>query len=164
TPRDHEALITRPRELTDNATPSGASLACDVLLQLAALDGVSRYREIVAQHLEAVAAPMAEHPLGFGHWLGVADRLVHGHVEVALVHGASADAALLEVVRRMYVPTLVLACGAADAPDAPALLHDRAAVQGATTAYVCRDFACELPTTDPAALAMQLRTAVRRHH
>ena len=166
TARDHATLITRPRELTDNATPSGAALACDVLLQLAALDDVPAYRDIVSQHLAAVAAPMVAHPLGFGHWLGVADRLVHGHVEVALVTSpdtaADADAALTAVLRRTYVPTLILARGAANAPASPALLGERIAIEGKPTAYVCRDFACELPTADPAVLAHLLRSAVRR--
>ncbi len=162
TARDHESLITRPRELTDNATPAGASLACDVLLQLAALDGTTGYRQIVTKHLESVAALMAEHPLGFGHWLGVADRFVHGGVELALVPGDDGEGAMLDVLRRAYVPTLLLARGHPGDADAPALLHDRSAMDGLTTAYLCRDFSCELPTTSPATLAQQLRAAVRR--
>ena len=160
TARDHEALITRPRELTDNATPSGAALACDVLLQLATLDDVPAYREIVAQHLAAVAAPMADHPLGFGHWLGVADRWVHGSVEVALVAGDGGAQAFLEAIRRAYVPTLVLAQGPVGT-SSPALLRGRDAADGHTTAWVCRGFACDLPATDTSTFARQLRAAVR---
>ncbi len=160
TARDHETLITRPRDLTDNATPSGSALACDVLLHLATLDGERSYREIVARQLDAVAALMAEHPLGFGHWLGVADRLVHGAVEVALVPGADTPARLDDVMRRMYVPTLVLAHGSPCA-GVPALLSDRPAIDGRSTAYVCRAGTCQLPTQDTSVLAQQLRTAVR---
>jgi uncharacterized protein YyaL (SSP411 family) len=159
TARDHGALITRPRELTDNATPSGSAMACDVLLQLDALDGVPAYREIVAHLVSAVAAPMTEHPLGFGHWLGLADRLIFGAVQVALV--GDAMPAMTDVLRGMYVPTLVLAQGTAGA-GAPALLDGRTAIGGAPTAYVCRDASCELPTSDPQELARQLRHAVRR--
>jgi hypothetical protein len=162
TARDHETLITRPRELTDNAVPAGAALACDVLLQLASLDGTAAFRRIVTEHLESVAALMAEHPLGFGHWLGVADRYVHGGIDIALATGADGDAAMLEVLRRAYVPTLLLARGDPGADGAPALLHDRTAVGGQTTAYLCRNFRCELPTTVPTALEQQLRTAVRQ--
>ncbi len=162
TASDHETMITRPRELTDNATPAGASLACDVLLQLAAFDGTAHYRTIVAEHLESVAALMAEHPLGFGHWLGVADRFVHGGIEVALVPGQDGDGAMLDVLRRAYVPTLLLARGDGTDPDAPALLRERPAVDGRTTAYVCHDFRCELPATAPALFAQQLRAAIRR--
>ena len=160
TARDHGTLITRPRDLSDNATPSGTSLACDVLLHLASLDEHPAYRDIVSHLLDAVAAPMAEQPLGFGHWLGVADCAVHGAVQVALIDGHGA-AVLRDALRRMYVPTLVLAHGVA-APGAPALVTNRPAIGGAGTAYVCRDSSCELPTVDAAEMARQLRRAVRR--
>jgi uncharacterized protein len=162
TAHGHETLITRPRDLTDNATPSGSALACDVLLHLAVLDDVPAYLDIVSAQLNAVAALMVEHPLGFGHWLGVADRMVHGAVEVALVaaSASASDAALLDVLRQTFVPTLVLARGA-DTPDAPALLRNRAMQSGEPTAFVCRGYSCELPTSDGTVLARQLRTAVR---
>jgi uncharacterized protein len=163
TARDHDALITRPRELTDNATPSGSSLACDVLLHLAALDERPDYRDIVAHLLAAVAAPMMEHPLGFGHWLGVADRMIFGAVQVAVIGEGELSHALSDTLRRMYVPTLVLARGDAG-DDAPALVRDRPMAGGVATAYVCRDSTCELPTTDSAELARQLRHAVRHTH
>ena len=161
TARDHDVLITRPRELTDNATPSGSSLACDVLLHLDALDERPDYRAIVAHLIDVVAAPMMEHPLGFGHWLGVADRLVFGAVQVALIDGDASTPALTDTLRRTYVPTLVLA-RACSADDAPALLRERSSVNGDATAYVCRDSTCELPTTDAGEMARQLRHAVRR--
>ena len=162
TARDGERLITRPRELTDNATPSGSALACDVLLHLATLDDVPGYREIVGTVLAAVAAPMREHPLGFGHWLGVADRVVHGAVEVAVVPGTDgADhGGLLEVLRRAYVPTLVLARGR-DGAGTPALLRGREPIAGRATAFVCRSMTCDLPTSDAAILARQVRAAVK---
>ena len=161
TARDHDALITRPRELTDNATPSGSSLACDVLLHLAALDERPDYRDIVAQLLDAVASPMMEHPLGFGHWLGVADRMIFGAVQVAVIGESEASHALSDTLRRMYVPTLVMARGPAGDGE-PALVGDRPMTGGVATAYVCRDSTCELPTSDSAVLARQLRHAVRR--
>ena len=161
TARDQASLITRPRDLSDNATPSGTSLACDVLLHLASLDGLPAYHAIVAHLLDAVAAPMTEHPLGFGHWLGVTDRLVFGAVQVALIDGADGSSAMQDALRRMYVPTLVLARGPAK-NSAPMLLADRPSIGAAATAYVCRDSTCELPTTDAAEMSRQLRHAVRR--
>jgi len=70
------------------------------------------------------------------------------------------SAALSDVIRRTYVPALVLAHGAAGA-GAPAVLRDRSAVDGRSTAYVCRAGTCQLPTHDTSVLAQQLRTAVR---
>jgi uncharacterized protein len=156
----HETLITRPRDLTDNATPSGSSLACNVLLQLATLDNRAEYRAIVDEVLAGIAGPMSEHPLGFGLWLSVADRAVHGAVEVAVVGDDERTAALHEAIRQTYVPTLVVA-RASGSGDAPALATDRAPINDRGTAYVCRGYACDAPTTDPATLSHQLRSAVR---
>ncbi|MBC7842173.1 MAG: thioredoxin domain-containing protein [Gemmatimonadaceae bacterium] len=161
TAHDHATLITRPRDISDNATPSGSSLACDVLLHLASLDELPAYRAIVAHLLDAVAAPMVDQPLGFGHWLGVADRFVFGAVQVALIDGVDGSRGLQDALRRMYVPTLVLARGPATT-DPPMLVRERPAIGGAATAYVCRDSTCGLPTTDAAEMARQLRHAVRR--
>ena len=97
------------------------------------------------------------------HWLGVADRMIFGAVQVAVIGEGELSHVLSDSLRRMYVPTLVLARGDA-ADDAPALVHDRSMTRGAATAYVCRDSTCELPTTDSAELARQLRHAVRRTH
>jgi uncharacterized protein len=160
TASDHETLITRPRDLTDNATPSGSSLACNVLLQLATLDDRTEYRAIVDEVLAGIAGPMSEHPLGFGLWLSVADRAVHGAVEVAVVGDDERTAALHEAIRQTYVPTLVVA-RASGSGDAPALSTDRAPINDRGTAYVCRGYACDAPTTDPATLSHQLRSAVR---
>ena len=80
TPSDGEALITRPRDVTDNATPSGTSLAADLLLQLADRGGANAdaRRARARWVLETLAEPMARHPIAFGHALGVADTAVHG--------------------------------------------------------------------------------------
>ena len=162
TPRDHDALITRPRELTDNATPSASALACDVLLQIASLDDEPAYRRIAHHLTGAVAGPMREHPIGYGYWLGIADRIVHGAVEVAVVRAPDDPGiALLTAVRQTYVPNLVLAQGTGSESHAPALLRNRAPADGRATAFVCRGTTCDLPTWDPSQLAQQLRGATR---
>lgn len=163
TARDGEPLITRPRDLTDNAVPSGTSLACDLLLRLAILDDRADWRAIVDGVLASLARHMAEHPLAFGHLLGVADMAVHGAIEVAIV-GDHGDAAALErVVSATYVPSLVLAHASerATLPDAPALVKGRGMRDGRGTAYVCRGYTCDAPTTEPDELRAQLDAASR---
>jgi uncharacterized protein YyaL (SSP411 family) len=163
TSRDHERLITRPRDVTDNAVPAGTSLAVELLLRLAALTDDGAHRRRAARVLEALAEPMARHAIAFGHLLGAADLAVHGAVEVALVGGARAPGldALAAEIARHYVPGLALAAGSPGGDVEVPLLRDRPAREGRATAYVCRGFVCDEPTTDPARLGAQLEAAVR---
>ena len=162
TSRDHERLITRPRDVTDNAVPAGTSLAVELLLRLAALGDEPSYRAKATRVLESLAEPMARHAIAFGHLLGAADLAVHGATEVALVGdpGAGRDALAAEVARH-YLPALVLAGAPPGGGDDVALLRDRPARDGRPTAYVCRGFVCDEPTTDPARLGEQLEAAAR---
>ena len=143
---DAERLITRPKDLMDNATPGANGLAAVGLLRLAALTGDERYRS----HGEAVVrllGPLAvEHPTAFGHALAAVDLLVRGTTEV-VVAGDRPD--LLAAVRRWLVPNAVLAWG--ERYDSP-LWEGR----DDGRAYVCRDYACQLPATDVATLEQQL--------
>ena len=163
TPHDHERLITRPRDVTDNATPSGTSLATELLLRLSELLQDAEMRRRATYVLETLAEPMAQHPSAFGHLLGAADMAVRGAVEVAIA-GDPLDRrfdALVQAVGARYVPELVLAAGRADSTAGIALLEGRTALDGAPTAYVCRDYTCDLPATDPLTLGAQLERASR---
>jgi uncharacterized protein YyaL (SSP411 family) len=161
TARDHESLIVRPREIADNAIPAGSSLALDLLVRLAVLDGDDDERRQASAVVGGLSEPMARHPLAFGHLLTVADMLVNGAVELALIGQRSAGdfMALASVAGRSFAPALVIAGGNDSA--GVALLADRPAIGGSATAYVCRGFSCDAPTTDPATLERQLRDAGR---
>ncbi|HET9425197.1 MAG TPA: thioredoxin domain-containing protein [Gemmatimonadaceae bacterium] len=154
---DHEKLIVRPRDVTDNALPAGNSLACELLARIGILMSDDDARRIASAAVDSLAEPMARHPLAFGHLLGVADMLVNGSVELALV-GKPGDRSFDELARaagQSFVPALIIAGGS---EKGVALLADRPMVGGKATAYVCRSFACEAPTTSPAELARQLST------
>jgi uncharacterized protein YyaL (SSP411 family) len=153
TARDAEELITRPRDFTDNATPSGTSLTVELLLRLGDLLGDADMTRRGRFVLETLAEPMARFPLAFGHALTAADMTVNGAIEVALVGDDSA--ALAKVVNETYVPSLVLA-GAAAGDESVPLLKDRPAQEGRATAYVCRGYVCDRPVTDARALYDQL--------
>ena len=163
TARDAEMLITRPRDSTDNATPSGTSLAVELLLYLAELQHDSEYRRRAVFALETLAEPMTRFPTAFGHLLGCADMEIYGAIEVALVGDPeSADFRALErVVAGQYVPSLVLAGGSPGAESDVRLLDDRPMIDDMATAYVCRSYTCDKPVTDPDALSDQLENAAR---
>jgi uncharacterized protein YyaL (SSP411 family) len=157
---DHEALIARPKGLQDNALPSGGAMAATVLVRLAALTGEGRYRAAAEVALAAVAPLAGRHPSGFAQWLVAHDLAAYPIDEVAIV-GDPADpttAALLTVVRGRFRPGVVvaLASAAASGSSAVPLLHDRPQLDGRATAYVCRGFACQKPTTSPEELGNQL--------
>ena len=157
TASDAEPLITRPRDLFDNATPAGNSLALELLLRLAELDGDESVRTEVLTQIGAVSEQLRRSPNGYGHLLGVADMALHGAVAVAIIGDAELPGtrALLDEVSAHYLPTLVLAVGA-DGAEGPALLADRHLNRGLPTGYVCRGFVCGLPATDTVELARQL--------
>jgi uncharacterized protein YyaL (SSP411 family) len=161
---DHERLIVRPRNLFDNAVPSGSAVAIEVLLRLRVLTGEPHYEAKALRALRVMADLMARHPTGFGRFLCALDFNLGPVVEVALVAPAPGDsrdgfAALAAEVFGRYLPNRVVVGAGEGNPAAAAgipLLEGRSAVAGKATAYVCRNYACELPATEPAALAEQL--------
>jgi uncharacterized protein YyaL (SSP411 family) len=163
TARDAERLITRPRDVTDNATPSGTSLAVELLLHLADLQQDTEYHRRAAFCLDALAEPMLRFPTAFGHLLGCADMELYGAIEVALVGVISHPPfkALERAVAERYVPSLVLAGGVPLSRSSIKLLENRPLVDDKPTAYVCRAYACDRPVTDPDSLSDQLENAAK---
>ncbi|MGH2635280.1 MAG: thioredoxin domain-containing protein, partial [Actinomycetota bacterium] len=159
---DAEALVLRPKDLYDNAVPSGNSAAADVLLRLAHLTGEPDYERAGASALRLVRDAMAGAPSGFGHALCALDLYLGPVREVAIVGDPASEATRAladEVAARRFVPNHVLAVAAPDdeaSREAVALLLERPQLEGRPTAYVCERFTCKLPVTDPEALAAQL--------
>ncbi|MEX2152411.1 MAG: thioredoxin domain-containing protein [Gemmatimonadaceae bacterium] len=163
TASDHEELLTRPRDVTDNATPSGTSLAIELLLRLGDLLGEADMVRRANSVLETLAEPMARYPLAFGHALTAADMAVFGAVEVAIAGEPSSPEfqRLASVVATTYVPSLVMAGGSPATAAGIALLADRETRAGRATAYVCRRSVCDEPVTEAAKLWEQLARATR---
>ena len=134
-------------DMTDNATPSGWSLAAEALLTASALTGEMAGRSRAEQMLGR-AAHLAGYPQFWGHGLAVLEALVDGPREVALLAGVGSP---------MHVTALAgTAPGAVVALSGP-LCEGRSRIGGQDTAYVCRQFVCDAPTTDPEVLARQVR-------
>jgi hypothetical protein len=158
TARDAERLVTRPRDVTDNAIPSGTSLAVELQLIAAEYTGDQAMRRRAEYVLATLSEPLRRAPLAFGHLLGVADMAVHGATELALA-GDPQDAAFAALARSAataYAPSLVLAGGTGAAVEGLPLLEARVAPEGSALAFVCERYACELPISDPVALRTRL--------
>ncbi len=159
---DAERLLTRPKDLWDNATPAGSSVMVDVHLRLAALTGDGAHEDAARRTLGTFVGRARQAPTGYGELLRGLERLLGGPQEVAVVghvDGAEGEdrAALVRVYREAWRPGSVLAVGAPregtpDAEPAVPLLAGRGLVDGRAAAYVCRRLACERPVTDPAEL------------
>jgi uncharacterized protein YyaL (SSP411 family) len=162
---DHESLVTRPKDLQDNATPAGSSMAASVLLRLAALTGESRYRAAAETAIATVTSYVARYPTGFANWLSAAHLAVERIDELAVV-GDPNDEATQDLIAaggeaaRRAGRNLVVTVAADPDGSAVPLLAGRTTIDGRPTAYLCREFACRLPVTDPAALAAEFERPV----
>jgi uncharacterized protein YyaL (SSP411 family) len=147
TSNDHETLIARPKDIFDNATPSGNAVAADVLQRLALLTGRDDYQRAAESVLQLLAQPMARYPLGFARSLNALDFLLGRPKEVAIVGrpGAADTEALVRVVFEPFLPNKVVAGNGAAIP----LLQGREMREGKATAYVCEHYVCQAPTADP---------------
>jgi uncharacterized protein YyaL (SSP411 family) len=161
---DHEALLARSRSQHDGALPSGAGVATELLLRLAVHLDDDRLRRVGLRALEAYRPLVARMPSAFAALLAAADFALDPGPEVAIVGdpGDPTFSALLAVARGRYLPRLVVAAGPEGAGEARPLLAGKPALDSKPTAYVCRDYACRAPTTDPGELERQLRSATER--
>ena len=157
TAADGEPLIFRPADPADNATPSGAFAVSGALLRYSALTGSARHREAALDGLGVLPAIATRYPRAAGAGLAVAEAVMAGPVEIAVV-GSAADERTGELHRTALhaaPPGAVIAYG--DGTDAQLpLLEGRGLVDGAPAAYVCRQFSCRAPVTTP----QQLRDAL----
>jgi uncharacterized protein len=149
TANDAEALLHRPRDVTDNASPCGASSLASALLTASVLVAEpARYRDAAEAALRSAGFLAEKHPRFAGHWLTAAEAMVRGPLQVAVVgeDGDPGRETLLAHARRLAAGGTVVVPGQPDAPGVP-LLADRPLVDGAAAAYVCRGFVCDRPAT-----------------
>lgn len=154
---DHEALLYRPKDVQDNATPSGNALAVGVLLRLSLYTGEGRYWDVAETAVSGLYGPMVQHPSAFAQWLCAASFILGEPQEVAIVgdYAEPNAEALLATTFAQYRPNLVVAMGGGDDTAVP-LLQERKWLNDKATAYVCRRFVCQQPVNEPEALAAQL--------
>ncbi|HWL91859.1 MAG TPA: thioredoxin domain-containing protein [Actinomycetota bacterium] len=164
---DVDPLVIRPKELYDNAVPSGNSAAADVIQRVALLTGDQDLERTGVSAIRLIRDVLGRAPQGFGHALSALDLSLGPVREVAIIGSpdeANVRSLVDEVLAVRFLPNTVVAIASPDDRDAAemvALLRDRPQVDGLPTAYVCQRFACRLPVTDPDALADQLAEAAR---
>ncbi|WP_460106830.1 thioredoxin domain-containing protein [Streptomyces sp. YKOK-J1] len=160
TAADAEQLIRRPQDPTDNATPSGWSAAAGALLGYAAHTGSEAHRTAAERALGVVKALGPRVPRFIGWGLAAAEALLDGPREVAVVGPSLTDEATAALHRTALLgtaPGVVVAAGTSGGEEFP-LLAGRPLVDGRPAAYVCRNFTCDAPTTDPERLGRALGT------
>ncbi|GGV78412.1 thioredoxin domain-containing protein [Streptomyces massasporeus] len=151
TAADAERLIRRPQDPTDNAAPSGWTAAANALLSYAAHTGSEPHRTAAERALGVVKALGPRVPRFIGWGLAAAEAVLDGPREVAVVGPALDDAGTRALHRTALLgtaPGAVVAVGAPGSEEFP-LLADRPLVGGEPAAYVCRNFTCDAPTTEP---------------
>jgi uncharacterized protein YyaL (SSP411 family) len=156
---DGEPLVVRPRDAVDNATPSGTSLAAELLARAGHLLDRHEYLDVVDRALAAEAEALQRFPTAFGRLLSVLDRRLAPPTEVAVV-GDPDDARTRELLaatwarlhRNLAVAGGLPAEGGVDIP----FLRDRGLVEGGPAAYVCRAYACRAPVATGAEVAQEL--------
>jgi uncharacterized protein YyaL (SSP411 family) len=151
---NHETLIVRPRNVQDNATPSGNTLMAKQLLRLSAYTGEPRYDDAARGTLRLMAEPMRQFGQAFGEALNATDMVVNGIAEVAFVGDPSDEQTqtLLNVVRKPFRPNVITALSKenVDGEVEIPLLNYRVKRGGVPTVYVCHNFMCKMPVTTAA--------------
>ncbi|HET7711595.1 MAG TPA: thioredoxin domain-containing protein [Thermoanaerobaculia bacterium] len=147
TPSDGEELMTRPKDLFDNATPSGNSVAAEVLIRLSILFGNEEYARTAERTILSILPLADRYPSGFGFLLSAAEWRAGKTAEIVLTGDPSSEEskALKRTIGEQYLPHRVLVAGAS-ASDLP-LMQDRPADR--VMAYLCEGYVCQEPTSDP---------------
>ncbi|HLZ35228.1 MAG TPA: aldo/keto reductase, partial [Nitrospira sp.] len=165
TSSDHETLILRGREGADGATPSGNAVAAFLLARLSFHHDRPDFREAAIGALRAYGKQMARYPRAFAKSLALLDFLTEGPIELALI-GRRDDpglAAMQQAIREIYLPNRIIAAtDTIDGSSTHPLLVGKGTVNGRAALYVCRNFACQQPMTDPLVAAQALRTVSSR--
>ena len=182
---DQENLIIRPRDVTDNALPSGHSMMTGVLIRLSIITGDGDLRTMASDSLRSVRDIMIQFPTGAGHWLSVLDFYLSDHKEAVIITPpsspdanettdtpaptvipakagiqtpATSPAQMLHRLASTYHTSAIVVSAPQDAAAASPwpVFQGRAVIDNKPTAYICRNYACQLPTTNPDTMMSQV--------
>jgi uncharacterized protein YyaL (SSP411 family) len=148
TPNDGEALLLRPKDLQDNATPSGNALACEALLKLSAFTDKGEYRDAAEKALRLITDMALRYPTTFARWLSAADFALGNGKQIAVVFDAKNEDAqeMIQFIQAEYRPNVIVAASTyPPSKSAPTVLLDRPLKENKPTVYVCEHFVCKQP-------------------
>ena len=156
TSNDHEELIVRNKDFYDNATPSGNSVAADVLLKLAKFTGDERSERFAIATLRLAASQISRHPQGFGRALSALEFHLGETKEVVVVGEKGNE--LEREIHGKYLPDAIVIMSSEPESHSKMipLLKDRGIIDGKATAYVCENFVCQRPVTSIDDLRLQV--------
>lgn len=160
TPNDGENLLIRPKDVQDNATPCGNSLACEALIKMAEFTGDGKYRDLAEKSLSLITSFSLRYPLGFARWLSSVENVAGNMKQVAVIGEAGEEKfeAMKKFIQSEYRPNIISTASKYPIKEnSPALLNDRIMQANQATAYVCEGFVCKQPTNDIAVLKEQLK-------
>jgi uncharacterized protein len=158
TPADGETLLLRQKEIFDQATPSGNGAAAMLALWLGRYYGERDWDGLAEESVSLAAEYLLQAPTGFGTAWQAIEFMLAPHRELVIIGEREARADLENVAAILYDPWLAVAPGRAGTELA--LFEGRDAGPSGAQAYLCRDMACQMPTSDPRVLAGQLGIAV----
>ncbi|MBC8453193.1 MAG: thioredoxin domain-containing protein [Chloroflexi bacterium] len=157
---EHSKLLIRPRDVLDNALPSGGAIAAMALQRLAIFTGDREYTAKAEASMKALIPHMEQAPSAVTSWLAAVDFLRSDSQEVVLI-GEQDDSVMADMKRELrssFAPNRVLAGSAREVTEGEVspLLAERSQIASKATAYVCENYACKLPVTSVAELVEQL--------
>jgi hypothetical protein len=166
TPSDGEELILRRKDSHDGALPSGNAVAVLDLLRLARMTADAKLEEIASKAFGAFAPRARAAPAAHLHLLSALDFALGPTSEVVIVgHPHSPDTEeMKKALWSRFLPEIVVLFKEAGEEDPQIakiaeFTSDLTAVDGKATAYVCRGYVCQLPTTDPDGMLAWLHPA-----
>jgi uncharacterized protein len=164
TATQHESLIMRGREGADGATPSANAVAASALARLSFHFDRQDWRDAAVRALRVYGREIARYPRAFAKSLAVLDFLTEGPVELAFIGDDKQTGlqALQQAVAEQYLPNRILATSAPDPSSSLPLVKGKQTIEGKPALYICRNFSCQQPITDPRSVAEALQTRESR--
>ncbi|MBH0181856.1 MAG: hypothetical protein HP490_09320, partial [Nitrospira sp.] len=160
----HESLILRAREGADGATPSANAVAASALARLSFHFDRQDWREAAVGAVRAYGRQIARYPRAFAKTLALVDFLTEGPLELAFVGDEAQEGlrALRRAVADQYLPNRIIATATPGKPSSLPILEGKQPVDGQPALYICRNFSCRQPITDPRAIPDALQTKARQ--
>ncbi len=160
TGKSHEELIVRQKDFFDNATPSGNSVALDVLLKLSKLLGDEQYRICATTIFRLIADSFRKFPAAFGRALSAFDFYFNEPKEIVIIGGKDEINEFRRQIWSTYLPNKIVVWSEEydkSNEDLIPLLKDRKKIDGKPAVYICENYVCQKPAATLEELKKQLQ-------